>query len=69
MKVLTPRNTSREMIPAKRKAVPLFSLADKENIMDNTGGGRGSRTASKKAKALIKVCCKGSTVWNSKHVP
>ena len=57
MKVLTPRNTLREMIPAKRKPVPVDFLADKEN-MDTMGGGRGSRIASKKAKALIKVCYK-----------
>ena len=57
IKVLTPRNTPREMIPAKRKAVSVNFLADKEN-MNSMGGGRGSRTASKKAKVLIKVCYK-----------
>ena len=57
MKVLTPRNTPREMIPTKRKPVPINFLADKEN-MDGMGVGRGSRTASKKAKLLIKVCYK-----------
>lgn len=56
MKVLTPRNTPREMIPAKRKAVPVNFQADKENIEDSKRGGRGSRTASKKAKMLIEVC-------------
>ena len=51
------------MIPAKKKAVPIFSLADKENVVDNTGGGRGSRTSSRKAKALIKVYIVKSTLW------
>ena len=54
MKVLSPRNTPREMIPTKRKPVPVNFLADKENL-DSVGGGRGSRTASKKARVLIKV--------------
>ena len=44
------------MIPAKRKAVPVSFQADKENIEDSKRGGRGSRTASKKAKMLIEVC-------------
>ena len=43
------------MIAVKRKAVPVKFPADKENV-DIVGGGRGSRTASKKAKLLIKVC-------------
>ena len=42
------------MIPAKRKPVPVNFLTDKENL-DSVGGGRGSRTASKKARVLIKV--------------
>ena len=44
------------MIPAKRKAVPVNFQADKENIEDSKRGGRGSGTASKKAKMLIEVC-------------
>ena len=54
LKVLAPNNSPKDMIHAKRMSVPQNPISDKENI-DHTGSGRGSRAASKNAKARIKV--------------